>query len=99
RGASRSDRLHPRPGRLAKAGIPDVAQAAAIAPPPGPSAGLDPNPAAPRTAKAPDRSSAVSSPQTPPAESAGSVISIWQRGDIYIGRLQSLIVRDHVLEK
>jgi copper resistance protein B len=48
----------------------------------------DPNPAAPRAATTPHRSSVEPSPQTPRGKTTGSVISNWHRGDILIGRLQ-----------
>ena len=41
-----------------------------------------------------DRSSAEPSPQTPPANPRGSVISKWQTGDILIGRLQTMSAQD-----
>jgi hypothetical protein len=69
------------------ADIPDGTQAPAAVPRPPPSIAADPNPAAPRAATTPHRSSVDPSPQTPPGKSAGSVISNWHRGDILIGRL------------
>src|SRR2546421_3529157 len=72
------------------AGTPDAFRAPPAAPPPRSSAAPDPNPAAPRAAKAPHRSSAEPSPPTPPGNPPGSVICKWQRGDILIGRLQIL---------
>ena len=89
RGASRSDPPHPRPGMPPKAGIPDAAQAQQLRRRRGRQPSLIQIPQHLEAAQAPDRSSAVPSPQTPPKNPPGSVISIWQRGDILIGRLQA----------
>jgi hypothetical protein len=87
RGASRSNQPDLQCGTPSTADIPDGTQAPAAVPRPPPSIAADPNPAAPRAATTPHRSSVDPSPQTPPGKSAGSVISNWHRGDILIGRL------------
>src|SRR6516165_3474167 len=79
-------RSHLRSDRPSTAETLDAARARAAAPPP-PTSAADPNPAAPRAAAAPHRSSAEPSPQTPPGNPPGSVICNWQAGDILIGRL------------
>src|SRR6516164_3271468 len=91
RGAWRSNRPDPQCGRPSTADIPDGARAPAAVPRPPPSIAADPNPAAPRAATTPHRSSVEPSPQTPPGKSVGSVISNWHRGDILIGRLHQKV--------
>src|SRR5580704_1329739 len=91
RGASRSNHPDPQCDTPSTADIPVGARAPAAVPRPSPSSAADPNPAAPRAATTPHRSSVEPSPQTPPGKSAGSVISNWHRGDILIGRLQSML--------
>ena len=79
----------PQSGTPSTAGTPDDARASVTPPPPHSSVVSDRDPAAPRAASAPHRSSAVPSPRIPPEKSSGSVISIWQTGDILIGRLHA----------
>ena len=85
--ASRSGRSDLRSCRPSATETPDGARARAADSPPRSSIAADPNPAAPRAAAAPDRSSAEPSPQTPPRNPPGSVISNWHTGDILIRRL------------
>src|SRR6516162_9786524 len=89
---SRSGRSRPRPGTPSTDETLDAARARAAAPPLPPSIVADPNPAAPRAAAAPHRSSAEPSPHTPPGNPRGSVISNWHTGDILIGRLHLIIL-------
>jgi hypothetical protein len=89
RGASRSGPSGHRGDRPSATETPDGARAPVADPPSRSSVAADPNPAAPRAAKAFHRSSAVPSPPTPPGNPPGSVICNWQRGDILIGRLHA----------
>src|SRR6516165_8719508 len=90
RDVSRSGPSRPRSGMPSTAGTPDDARAPAAALSSLSSTVSEPNPAAPRAAPAPHRSSAEPSPQTPPGNPPGSVICNWQTGDILIGRLQAV---------
>src|SRR4029077_10445325 len=87
RGASKSNQPDPPCDTPSTGEIPDGAQAPAAAPPPSSSTVSDPDRAALPAATTRHRSSVEPSPQTPPGDPRGSVISNWQRGDILIGRL------------
>src|SRR4029077_9784629 len=98
RAASRSNQPDPQCGTPSTAEIPGGARAPAAVPRSPSSIAADLNPAAPRAATTPHRSSVEPSPQTPPGQPPGSVISNWQTGDILIGRLQQCRRISQVME-